>query len=91
LPVSHAYAIRISSNTAFNSQFNSDIALSAYAWVPSSTITDVQIGFSRLDNKFDVGVLAKNVSNDGTVLSRTWNSYAPPFQRWIGVIVSGRL
>ena len=91
LAISRGYAIRISSNTAFNSRFNSDIALSSYAWVPSSTITDFEIGFSRLDNKFDIGVLAKNLFNDGTVLSRTWNSYSPPTQRWIGVVASGRL
>ena len=90
-PVWREYAIRFSSNTAFNSRFNSDIALSSYGWVPASTITDLQIGFSRLDNKFDIGVLAKNLFNDGTVLTRTWNSYTPPFQRWIGVIASGKL
>lgn len=90
-PVSPAWAVRWSSNTAFNSRFNSDISLSSYAWVPSTTITDLSIGVSRLDNKFDVGVLAKNLFNDGTVLARTWNSYNPPVQRWIGVIASGRL
>jgi iron complex outermembrane receptor protein len=91
LAVYGGYAIRVSSNTAFSSRFNSDVSLSSYAWVPSSTITDFQIGFSRLDNKFDIGVLAKNLFNDGTVLSRTWNSYTPPIQRWIGVVASGRL
>ena len=91
VPVSHAWAVRWSSNTAFNSRFNSDISLSSYAWVPSSTITDLSVGISRLDNKFDIGVLAKNLFNDGTVLARTWNSYTPPFQRWIGVVASGRL
>jgi iron complex outermembrane recepter protein len=91
LAVYRGYAIRLSSNTAFNSRFNSDVSLSSYAWVPSSTITDFQIGFSRLDNKFDIGVLAKNLFNDGTVLSRTWNTYTPPVQRWIGVVASGRL
>jgi len=91
LAVRRGYAIRVSSNTAFNSRFNSDVSLSSYAWVPSSTITDFQIGFSRLDNKFDIGVLAKNLFNDGTALSRTWNSYTPPVQRWIGVVASGRL
>jgi len=91
LAIYRGYAIRVSSNTAFNSRFNSDVALSSYAWVPSSTITDFEIGFSRLDNKFDIGVLAKNLFNDGTVLSRTWNSYTPPVQRWIGVVASGRL
>jgi iron complex outermembrane receptor protein len=90
-PVWRGYAIRWSSNTAFNSRFNSDVSLSSYAWVPSSTISDLSIGFSRLDNKFDIGVLAKNVLNDGTVLSRTWNSYTPPFPRWIGIVASGRL
>lgn len=91
LAVYRGYAIRVSSNTAFNSRYNSDVSLSSYAWVPSSAITDLQIGFSRLDNKFDIGVLAKNLFNDGTVLSRTWNSYTPPVQRWIGVVASGRL
>ena len=91
LPISHDYAVRWSSNTAFNSRFNSDISLSSYAWVPSSTITDLSIGISRMDGKFEVGVLAKNLFNDGTVLSRTWNSYTPPFQRWIGLVASGRL
>jgi iron complex outermembrane recepter protein len=91
LPVSHGYAVRFSSNTAFNSRFNSDVALSSYAWVPSSTISDLQIGLSRSDNKFDIGVLAKNVFNDGTILSRTWNTYTPAIPRWIGVVASGRL
>jgi len=91
LPVSQAWAVRWSSNTAFNSRFNSDISLSSYAWVPSSTITDLSVGISRRDNKFDIGVLAKNLFNDGTVLARTWNSYNPPVQRWIGVVASGRL
>jgi hypothetical protein len=91
LAVYRGYAIRVSSNTAFNSRFNSDVALSSYAWVPASAITDFEIGFSRLDNKFDIGVVAKNLFNDGTVLARTWNSYTPPVQRWIGVVASGRL
>ena len=91
LPISPKYAIRASSNTAYNSRFNSDVSLSSYAWVPGSTITDFQIGFSRLDNKFDIGLLAKNLFNDGTVLSRTWNSYSPPVSRWIGVVASGKL
>ncbi len=91
LPISSNYALRWSSNTAFNSRFNSDISLSAYAWVPASAITDVSIGISKLDNKFDIGVIAKNAFNDGTILGRTWNSYTPPFQRWIGLIASGRL
>jgi iron complex outermembrane recepter protein len=91
LAVYRGYAIRFSSNTAFNSRFNSDVALSSYAWVPASAITDFEIGFSRLDNKFDIGVLAKNAFNDGTVLARTWNSYTPPVQRWIGVVASGKL
>ena len=91
LPVSHSYAVRLSSNTAFNSRFNSDVSLSSYAWVPSSTISDLSIGFSRLDNKFDIGVLAKNVFNDGTILSRTWDTYTPAIPRWIGVVASGKL
>jgi outer membrane receptor protein involved in Fe transport len=91
LPISHDFAFQVRSNSAFNSRFNSDVSLSSYAWVPSSTITDFALGFTRLDNRFDIAVLAKNAFNDGTVLARTWNSYNPPFQRWIGVVASGRL
>ncbi len=91
VPITHEYAFRVSSNTAYNSRFNSDVSLSQYAWVPGSTITDLQVGFSRLDNKFDIGVLARNLLNDGTVLSRTWNSYTPAVPRWIGIVASGKL
>jgi outer membrane receptor protein involved in Fe transport len=90
-PVWDNKAIRLSFNTAYNSRFNSDNSLSSYAWVPASSITDISIGFSRLDNKFDAGILVKNLFNDRTYLSQTWNSYTPAVSRWIGFVASGKL
>ena len=91
IPILDGKAIRVSFNSAYQSRFNSDNSLSAYGWVPGSGITDIGVGFSAMNNSFDVGVIAKNAFNDGTHLSNTWNSYTPPYSRWLGVIVSGRL
>jgi outer membrane receptor protein involved in Fe transport len=90
-PVWDNKALRLSFNTAYNSRFNSDNSLSSYAWVPASSVTDIAIGFSRMDNKFDAGILVKNAFNDRTYLSQTWNSYTPAVSRWIGFVASGKL
>jgi hypothetical protein len=33
----------------------------------------------------------KNLFNDRTYLSQTWNSYTPAVSRWIGFVASGKL
>lgn len=78
-------------NTAYTSRYNSDIALSSYAWVPSYSITDFSIGIGRKDKKFDTSLLVKNLFNDDTSQVRTWNTYVPVVPRWIGVVFSGEL
>ncbi len=81
----------VSFNSAYTSKYNSDIALSSYAWIPSYGITDFSIGLGTLDRKFDVTLLAKNVFNDTTSQVVTWNSRVPAVPRWLGVVVSGKL
>ena len=78
-------------NTAYTSRYNSDIALSSYAWVPSYSITDFSIGIGRKDKKFDTSLLVKNLFNDDTSQVNTWNTYVPVVPRWIGVVFTGEL
>lgn len=78
-------------NTAYTSKFNSDNSLSDYAWIPSKSITDLNIGLSRQDKSYDVSLLIKNAFNDKTPLAQTWNSYTPATPRWVGIVFTGKL
>lgn len=82
-------------NVAYSSPFNSDQALSEYAWIGTSYITDVSVGLASLNkagNQFDVSLLVKNLFNDQTPISRTWSSYTPTNQpRWFGVVFTGKI
>lgn len=78
-------------NTAYNSRYNSDNALSNYGWIGASSITDLSLGLGTRSQSFDVSLLIKNVFNNDTPLTRTWNTYTPAVPRWFGVVVSGKL
>jgi iron complex outermembrane recepter protein len=78
-------------DTAYTSGYNSDVAaLSAYAWIPAHSSTDVSIGVGRSDRKFDLSLLIKNAFNDQTPLAQTWDSYTPAPPRWTGVMMTGK-
>ncbi|MEJ0034469.1 MAG: TonB-dependent receptor [Gammaproteobacteria bacterium] len=78
-------------NAAYTSRFKSDNALSDYSEVAGKTIADLAIGLSRSNQAFSVTLLAKNVFNNNTPLTQSWNSYTPAFPRWLGVAVNGKL
>lgn len=78
-------------NTYFTSKYNSDVNLSSYAWIPANTTTDFAIGMGRRDNLFDLNLVVKNLFNNQTPQSITWNSFVPSEPRWFGVVVSGKL
>lgn len=78
-------------NAAYTSRFKSDNSLSDYSVIPAKTLVDLAIGLGRPDQSFSVTLLAKNLLDDDTPLSQTWSSYTPPFSRWLGVAVNGRL
>lgn len=88
-PVFRGFEFHASANTAFTSRYNSDVALSSYAWVPSYSITDLSIGIGKINRKFDTTFLVKNAFDDRTAQVRTWNTYVPAVPRWIGVVFSG--
>ena len=78
-------------NVAYTSKWNSDVALSDYAWVPASYLADFAIGLGNRNQKYDVTVLVKNLFNDKTPTSQTWNSYTPAVPRWFGITFSGKI
>ncbi len=78
-------------NTFYTSRYNSDVALSSYAWVPAYSITDLSIGIGKRDKKYDASIVVKNLFDDDTAQVRTWNSYVPAVPRWVGVVFSGEL
>jgi len=78
-------------NAAYNSSFKSDNALSSYSVIPAKTLVDFAIGIGRVNQNFSVTLLAKNLLNDNTPLTASWNSFTPAYSRWLGVAVNGRL
>ncbi|HWV14998.1 MAG TPA: TonB-dependent receptor [Cellvibrio sp.] len=90
LPVFSAHEFHTSLNTAYNSKFNSDNALSSYGWVNASVTTDFSIGLGKVNNSFDVNLVVKNLFDDDTNQSQTWNSWNPALPRFVQLVVSGK-
>jgi iron complex outermembrane recepter protein len=91
LPVFSNKVVLFSFDTLYRSTSNLDTTLSSYSWVPGNSITDASLGFGRDDDKFDVSLVVKNLTNNGVPVTLTWNSYEPAFARWYGLQVTGKL
>ncbi len=91
VPFSERLEFHTSANAAWQSEFNSDVSLSSYAWIPARTLVDFSAGFGTRSGSFDVSLLLKNALDDDTHVAQTWNSYGPAFPRWWGVVFSGKL
>jgi outer membrane receptor protein involved in Fe transport len=76
-------------NISFISRYNADNSLSAYGWIPAHAITDLSLGFGK--QRFEVNLIVKNLFDDRTHQTNTWNSYTPAVPRWIGIQFSGKL
>jgi iron complex outermembrane recepter protein len=91
LPVFGNKVVSFSFDTLYRSRSNLDTTLSAYSWVPGSSITDASLGFGRDDGKFDVSLVVKNLTHNDVPITKTWSSYSPAFSQWYGLQVSGKL
>jgi len=89
VPLSGDKNLHASLNTAFISRYNSDNSLSAYGWIPAHSVTDVAVGFGK--QRFEINLVVKNLFDDKTHQTNTWNSYSPAVPRWVGVQFSGKL
>lgn len=90
LPVWNGKEFHTSLNAQYNSKFNSDNSLSSYGWVEGRTLVDFAVGLGNSNQTFDVNLVVKNLFDDDTPSTRTWNNYTPANPRWIGVTFSGR-
>ena len=90
VPVLGNHEFHTSINTSYNSKFNSDNALSSYGWIGASSITDFSIGFGKNKGEFDVNLVVKNLFNDDTYLSKTWNTWTPAVPRSVQLVLSGK-
>lgn len=90
IPVLRSSDFHTSLNSAYNSKFNSDNPLSSYGWVDDSITTDFSIGIGKLDKRFDVNLVVKNIFNDQTYQSQTWNSWTPALPRFTQLVISGK-
>lgn len=80
-----------SANLAFTSSYYSDNALSSYSVIPKTWLADWAVGLGRRDKSFDVSLVVKNLFNDKTPLSQTWNSYAPAIPRTVSLVFTGKV
>lgn len=89
--VSEDHEIYTSFNTSFTSRYKSDNSLSDYSWIPGHFTTDLAVGFGKRGQRFDVSFLVKNLFNDRTPQTQSWNSYTPAYSRWFGVQLTGKV
>ncbi|MEX8518315.1 MAG: TonB-dependent receptor [Leptothrix sp. (in: b-proteobacteria)] len=90
-PVLSDKEFHTSANVAYTSSFNSDTALSSYGVIPASYLVDYAIGLGRRDKSFDVSLVVKNLFNNDTPQSQTWNSYSPAVPRTFGIVFTGKI
>jgi len=90
LPVFDSKEFHTSLNTLYSGKYNSDNALSSYGWIPASSSTDLSIGIGNRKQTFDVNLVVKNLFDDDTHRSQTWNTYTPAVARWAGITFSGK-
>lgn len=90
LPLGNGKEFHTNLNAQYNSKYNSDNSLSSYGWIEGRTLVDFGIGIGNADQTFDVSLIVKNLFDDDTPSTRTWNNYTPAVPRWAGITFSGR-
>ena len=90
-PINADKVAHVSANLAYSTSYNTDVSLSKYATVGAQALVDLAVGAGKRDKTFDVGVIVKNLFNNETPQSRTWNSYTPATPRTYGIQFTGKL
>lgn len=91
LPIWGDKQFHVTGNLAYSSSYLSDTSLSIYSKIPASYRVDLALGVAKVNNTFDISLLAKNVFNDDTPQSQSWTSVSPAVPRSIGVQITGNL
>ena len=90
-PVAADKLAHVSANVAYSSHYNTDVSLSRYANVGSQALVDFAVGAGKRDKSFDASIIVKNLFQNQTPQSRTWNSITPATPRTFGVQFTGKL
>jgi outer membrane receptor protein involved in Fe transport len=77
-------------NVTYTSRYNSDNSLSSYGWVPANTLVDASLGIGS-SSKWDFSLYVKNLLNDDTPRSISWNNYVIQIPRLTGVVFRASL
>jgi outer membrane receptor protein involved in Fe transport len=91
VPVFDTKEFHTSANLAATSGYYSDVSLSAYSWIKKNYTVDYAIGLGNRNKSFDVSIVVKNLFNNDTPQSQTWNSYSPAVPRTAGIVFTGKL
>ena len=90
-PVGADKAAHVSANLAYSTRYNTDVSLSKYAVVGAQALVDLSVGAGKRDKSFDVSLIVKNLFQNQTPQSRTWNSVTPATPRTYGIQFTGKL
>lgn len=90
-PINADKVAHLSANLAYSTGYNTDVSLSKYATVGAQALVDLAVGAGKRDKSFDVSVIVKNLFNNETPQSRTWNSITPATPRTYGIQFTGKL
>lgn len=91
LPVANGNVLKSGFNTTYQSQWNSDNALSDYSWIDANYVTDLTFSYGDAKDSWSSTFFVKNAFNDNTPRNKTWNAWAPGFERQFGFVFSSKL
>lgn len=78
-------------NYRYTSSYNNDPSLSRYAVADAYGVTNLSVGLGGRDKLFDATLLVTNLFDTRYDFYTNWNTYAPSYPRWVGIMVSTRL
>lgn len=91
VPVFADKEFHTSANVAFASGFYSDNSLSEYSVIKRTATVDFGIGLGARNRSFDVSLVVKNLFDDDTPQTRSWNSYSPAQPRLVSIVFTGKI
>lgn len=87
-PLANGKVIHTNANYNYTSSYYNDPSLSRYSKSGPFGVVDLSVGIGTEDRKFDISLVVKNVFDEDTGFSTTWNAYKPGIPRWAGLILN---
>lgn len=90
-PVFNSFIFHTNLNFNFASEMTYDLTLSDYSKIGAHWDSDFAIGLGRRDKLFDANLIVRNIFDNRYNTTKSWNSYAPNNERWIGIQFSSQI